>query len=78
MYQLFVFIYNLMTVRMGYDLAKTLGSPKSQKTFWGEEEQQSERTFRACTEKSDAEFATTKRDNVGVKLPGRHRKTTFG
>ena len=32
---------------MGYDFAKTVGPPKSRKTFWGEEEQRSEQTFRA-------------------------------
>ena len=35
------------------------GTPKSRKTFWGEEEQRSERAFRACTETSDTELATT-------------------
>lgn len=35
------------------------GPPKSRKTFWGEEEQRSERAFRACTETSDTELATT-------------------
>ena len=32
---------------MGYDFATMSGSPKSRKTFWGEEEQRRERTFRA-------------------------------
>lgn len=35
------------------------GSPKSHKTFWGEEEQRRERAFCACTETSDTELATT-------------------
>ena len=35
------------------------GTPKSRKTFWEEEEQRSERAFRACTETSDTELATT-------------------
>ena len=35
------------------------GSPKSRKTFWGEEEQRRERAFRACTETSDTELVTT-------------------
>lgn len=35
------------------------GPPKSRKTFWGEEKQRSERAFRACTETSDTELATT-------------------
>ena len=44
---------------MGYDFAET-ESPKSRKTFWGEEEQRNERSFRACTETSDMKFATTR------------------
>lgn len=35
------------------------GPSKSRKTFWGEEKQRSERAFRACTETSDTELATT-------------------
>ena len=35
------------------------GTPKSRKTFWGEEAQRSERVFRACTETSDMTLATT-------------------
>ena len=42
-----------------YGCLTLLGIPKSRKTFWGEEEQRSERTFRACTETSDTELATT-------------------
>ena len=36
------------------------GTPKSRKTFWGEEEQRSERAFRACTETNDTKLVTTK------------------
>lgn len=35
------------------------GSPKSHQTFWGEEEQQSERAFRRKAETSDTKLATT-------------------
>lgn len=31
---------------MGYDCATMSGTPKSRKTFWGEEKQRRERTFR--------------------------------
>ena len=48
-----------MTVRMGYDFAKT-GVPKKFMPFWGEEEQRNERAFRACTETSDMKFVTTR------------------
>ena len=35
------------------------GSPKSHKTFWGEEEQRSERAFRCEAETRDTEYVTT-------------------
>ena len=36
-----------MTVRMGYDFAKTVGVPEKSLDFWGEEKQRRERIFRA-------------------------------
>ena len=43
------------------------GTPKSRKTFWGEEEQRSERAFRACTETNDMQLVTTKSHTVSSR-----------
>ena len=61
-----------MTVRMGYDFAKT-GDPKKFMTFWGEEEQRNERAFRACTETSDMKFVTTRAKQRRGETPGQER-----
>ena len=61
-----------MTVRMGYDFAET-EAPKSRKTFWGEDEQRNERSFRACTETSDMKFATTRAKQRRGETPGQER-----
>ena len=61
-----------MTVRMGYDFAKT-GAPKRRKTFWGEDEQRNERSFPACTETSDMKFATTRAKQRRGETPGQER-----
>ena len=61
-----------MTVRMGYDFAKT-GDPKKLWTFWGEEEQRNERAFRACTETSDMKFVTTRAKQRRGETPGQER-----
>lgn len=43
-----------------------MGSPKSCKTFWGEEEQRNERAFRCQAETSDMQLATTRGGKTGL------------
>ena len=61
-----------MTVRMGYDFAKTR-VPEKFMTFWGEEEQRNEQAFRACTETSDMKFVTTRAKRRRGETPGQER-----
>lgn len=59
-------VYDPNGVACTQTAGSTTGSPKSCKTFWGEEEQRSERAFRRKAETRDTEFVTTRGGKTGL------------
>lgn len=54
------------------------GSPESRKTFWEEDEQRSERAFRACAETSDTELVRTSKGGGKGALVQDNKSATLG
>ena len=54
------------------------GSPESRKTFWEEDEQRSERAFRACAETSDTELVRTSKGGGKGALIQDNKSATLG